>query len=629
MTITTSFSNTGKWIKRGAAAALLITVASVVASCGGGGVSSQGTTGSTTVPLAVIPTIADAYGNTAITFSLSGGKAPYTAASSNTSLFPIATPVTSDGKLTVTPKTPAADTAITVTFRDSSTTPTSITATANLKASTLTSSLTITPSSSGAQCTGICSGGDGVATVQAITAGVPQQGRSVRFDAYQGEYDFVTPGTNALVQTITVTTDTQGFARVLIRARVTAISQSAVIQVVDVPSGEVRRFVFPISQVTTSAEIVINPTKFDWTSPFKDACVIGGVSNHYIFGGLPPYTVLNSSPDFATIAPTTVLTSGAAVTVITTGRVCSSTGVPFIVRDANGRTNTFTVSNSIGPSTGPSIGTALGVQPPSITPANLGPVDCGASASAFVVQDNSSGAALTLTATSLEPNRLSALLANGLLTVTRASNGVGGAASILVRVSNGVSFTDVSVSLSGATPFGCGVNAGAGAITVAGATAVSVAAGTQLAQTITGGTTPFSVVSSNTGIATVTTSSARTFIINGIAAGTTFVTITDSTGASTILVVTVSAATPLAIGAGGSGTASVPAGTTAGFGITGGVAPYAISSLSSVTPGRIAASISGNVLTISATAGPSQSPAGTVVVRDSNGATITVTVNIP
>ena len=467
-----------------------------------------------------------------------------------------------------------------------------------------------------------------MASVQAVTAGIPQQGRSVRFDAFQGEYDFVTPGTNALVQTITVTTDTQGFARVLIRARATAISQSAVIQVVDVPSGEVRRFVFPIAQVTTSTEIVINPAKFDWTSPFNNACVIGGVSNHYIFGGQPPYTILNTSPDFATIAPTTVLTSGAAVTIITTGRVCSSTGVSFIVRDANGRTASFTVSNSIGPSTGPTLGSGISIPPPTIKPATLGPVDCGASASSFVVQDNPSNVTLTLTATSLEPNRLSVLLANGLLTVTRASNGVGGASSILVRVSNGVTFTDVPVSLSGATPFGCGVNAGAGAITVAGATAVSVAAGTQLAQTITGGTTPFSVVSSNTGIATVTTSSARTFVINGIAAGTTFVTITDSTGASTILVVTVTAATPLAIAAGGSGTASVPNGTTAGFGITGGVAPYAISSQSSVTPGRITASISGNVLTISATVGPAQAPAGTIVVRDANGATITVTVNI-
>ncbi len=647
MTTTTSLSinsNTGKWINRGVARGAVITLlgamAALLGACGGGGAATTGAaSGGSTPTLAVLPTTTTAYGNVAVTFTVSGGKPPYSVVSSNTSLIPVPAPIGSDGKLTVTPRTPAADTDVVLTFKDSSTTATTVTSTANLKASTLSSSLTITPSSVGAQCGGICSGGNGVASVQSVIAGVPGQGRSLRFDAFQGDYGFVTPGNSVndpTVSTITITTDNQGIARIVIRAKNGAPSQSAIIQVVDVLSGEVRRFVFQISQVTTSTEILISPAKFDWTSPFKDACVTGGISNHYVSGGVPPYTVSASSPDFAVLAPTvlvngvptvTVAKDGDAVQVITTGNVCSPSGVPFIVRDATARTGTFTVSNSIGPSTGPSAGVGAGSIPaPTITPATLGPVACGAFASAFVVQ--SSTVPVTVTPTSLEPNRVSALISNGILTVTRLANGVGGSSSVLVRVSNGASFTDVPVSLSGAAPFGCGANAGAGGITVAGSSSISVASGTQLAQTISGGTAPYTVVSSNNAIAGVALLGSSGFVVTGGTAGTTFITITDATGAATTVVVTVTAGTPISFSPGNSGIAPVTNGTTASFGLTGGSGSYIISSLSSVTPGRVAASIAGNVLSISAVAGAAQSPAGTIVVTDTAGGTFTVTVNI-
>ena len=639
MTSTTSFSNTGnigstgKWIKRVSAAALLGAVAVLIGACGGGGASTTGAPGASTATLAVLPTTTAAYGNTSVTFTLSGGKPPYTASSSNSSLIPISTPVGNDGKLTVSPKTPAIDTDVTLTFRDSSTAATSVTATANLKASTLSSSLTITPSASGTQCVGICSGGNGIASVQAVVAGVPGQGRSVRFDAFQGDFGFVAPGaslSDPTVATITVTTDNQGFARVVIRAKNAAPSQSAIIQLVDVPSGEVRRFVFSISQVSSSTEIVINPARFDWTSPFRDACVISGITNHYISGGIPPYTVSNTSPDFATFSPAIVLTEGGAVTVITKGFVCSSTGVSFVVRDSTSRTASFIVSNTIGPSTGPSVGSASGIQPPTVTPNALGPIACGASGSAFVDQANPTGAALTLSATSLEPNRVTALITNGQLTATRASNGVGGGSSVLVRVSNSLSFTDVAVALSGIAPFGCGANAGAGTITVSGSASVTVAAGTLSPQSIAGGTAPYTVVSSNTAIATVASSGASAFTITGVTAGTTFVTITDATGASTILVVTVSTATALSITSSASTTAqSVTAGTSANFGITGGAAPFSAAITANPFARILTATISGNVLTVSVSAGPPLAGAGTVVVTDSLGATLAITINIP
>ena len=649
MTTTTSpsiTSNTGKWINRGVARGAVITLlgamAALLGACGGGGAATTGVaSGGSTPTLAVLPTSTTAYGNVAVTFTVSGGKPPYSVVSSNTSLIPVPAPIGSDGKLTVTPRTPAVDTDVVLTFKDSAAAATTVTSTANLKASTLSSSLTITPSSVGAQCGGICSGGNGVASVQSVIAGVPGQGRNIRFDAFQGDYGFVTPGNSVndpTVSTITITTDNQGIARIVIRAKNGAPSQSAIIQVVDVLSGEVRRFVFQISQVTTSTEILINPLKFDWASPYKDACVVGGITNHYISGGVPPYTVSAAAPDFAILAPSVLVNGvpvirvdkdGDAVQVITTGLTCSTTGVPFIVRDATARTATFTISNSLGPLTGPSAPSGGGtgsISPPTITPASLGPVACGASDSAFVVQ--SATVPTTLTATSLQPNRISALISNGTLTVTRLANSVGGGSSVLVRVSNGASFTDVSVALSGVAPFGCGVNAGAGGITVAGSPSISVASGTQLAQTISGGTAPYTVVSSNNAIAGVALLGSSGFVVTGGTAGTTFITITDATGAATTVVVTVTAGTPISFSPGNSGTALVTNGTTASFGLTGGSGSYFISSLSSVTPGRVTASISGNVLSISAVAGAAQSPGGTIVVTDTAGGTFTVTVNI-
>ncbi len=647
MTTTTSLSNTsdtGKWIKRGlvrsAAITLLGAMTALLGACGGGGAATTGpASGGSTPTLAVLPTAATAYGNVAVTFTVSGGKPPYSVVSSNTSLIPVPAPIGSDGKLTVTPRTPAVDTDVVLTFKDSSTTATTVTSTANLKASTLSSSLTITPSSVGAQCGGICSGGNGVASVQSVIAGIPGQGRNIRFDAFQGDYGFVTPGNSVndpTVSSITITTDNQGIARIVIRAKNGAPSQSAIIQVVDVLSGEVRRFVFQISQVTATTEILINPAKFDWTSPFKDACVVGGISNHYVSGGVPPYTVSASSPDFAILAPSvlvngvpvvTIAKDGDAVQVITTGNVCSTTGIPFIVRDATARTATFTVSNSIGPPTGPSAGVGAGSIPaPTITPATLGPLACGASDSAFVVQNST--VSTTLTPTSLQPNRVSALISNGILTVTRLANSVGGVSSVLVRVSNGASFTDVPVSLSGVAPFGCGANAGAGAITVAGSSSITVASGTQVAQTIAGGSAPYSIVSSNSGIASVAPLGTSGFVVTGVAVGTTFVTITDATGAATTVVVTVTAGTPISFSPGNSGTAAVTNGTTGTFGLTGGSGAYSISSISSVTPGRVAATINGNVLSVSAVAGAAQAPAGTIVVTDTAGGTFTITVNI-
>jgi hypothetical protein len=599
----------GRWAKRSVATIFIGIVATLITACGGGGVSTPPPAAGT-ITLSVLPGTTEAFGDVAITLSISGGRPGYTAVSSNPSILPIANNVSGDGKLIVTPKSPTTDTTVTITARD--TAGATATATVTVKASTINTSVVITPNAAGAQCTGICSGGDGTVTVQSIAGGIPSAGRSVRFDAFQGDYDFVTPGSGALVNSITVPTDSFGNARVLIRARNAAPSQSATLQITDVSSGQVRRVVFSISQLTTTDAIRVIPSTFSWTSSFRDRCVINGVTNHYIYGGTPPYDITNTSPDFATVAPNRVLREGGAVVVTTgDGTTCSSTGSSFVVRDATGRTTTFTVSNSTGPTTGPSFNAGFVVSPPDVTPSTLGPLSCGGSASAFVDQVLPSGiTSLPLTATSLEPNRVSALIADNRLTVTRLANGIGGVSSLVVRVSNSISFRDIPVSLAGAAPFGCGTNAGSTPISVGASASVSVAAGVLAPQTITGGTGPYTITSSSSTIAQVSADgatfsstvivagSSATFVVRGVSAGVTFVTVTDSGGSSTVIVVTVTGAiASLTITGAGAQSAVVPVSATRSFTITGGLAPYT-ASVPSCAQIISAAVTSGNILTI-------------------------------
>lgn len=498
---------TGCLTKRGVTAFFAAAAAVLITACGGGGVSAP--PASPDSPLSVLPTAATVYPGVDTTFTISGGRAPYRVASQNASVVP--NPTISGSTFTVRPNAVVANAVVTLDISDSSSPPKTLTGVSlNVVTSTLDNAITITNSSG--TCGGqaqLCSGSDAIATVRAIVNGAAQTNREVRFEAFQGDFGFVASGSSTLTTTLVSTTGVNGQANVLIRARPTAQPQPAILQVVDVVSGLTRRFVFSIGLSNDgNNSITIIPVAQNWQAPFNDACVVGAISNHYIYGGTPPYTVTATNPQFATVAPSTVFVSGGAVQVAVTGQICSldATGSVFIVQDAAGRRSNFTVSNQRGAVAPPANANGQ-IGAPTVAPNALGPIGCGVSASAFVNQTlpaGFTGSPPTITATSLDPTRLAVTLSSGVMTVTRLTTGGGGLGSLLVRVSNGREFVDITVTFDGTAPFGCASQGGTqNPITISTSTSITLLNGAAIPVTITGGTPPYTVATSAPTVAQV------------------------------------------------------------------------------------------------------------------------------
>ncbi len=608
----------------------------LVNGCGGGGV------GASTAPIVggnilVLPAVAELYEGQPVTFTVSGGRPPYQVVSGNPTVLPIPAG-TSGNTFTVVSKFVSADTPVTLTVRDADNATTNVTA--NLRPFVLVNELELTPqvTSPGASCgSAVCSGGDAIVRARAGAAGASPNNRGMRFEVITGDFDFVTPGTSALSSSLLTTSDAQGNALARLKARVNAPNQSALLQVVDVATGNVRKFAFSISQVTDGVgSITVNPTTFAWTAFYKGECVVGGVTNHYIYGGTPPYTVRSGTPDFATFAPSVVTTNGGAVTVSTTGFVCSSTGSNFIVTDATGRTVNFTVANNIGTNDRPVL-PAPPLGAPFVTPASFGPLACGISAGAIVTQPG--GVSATFTVASTEPSRVTAVLASGVLTITRVPNSPGGADSVVVLVTNGTQTTAVPVLLS---PNNCST-AGANPIllTTAGSTtstnSISVAVGESAPVRVSGGRTPYGIISASPNIVQVSangqtfaTTTAQIlvtgdFVVRGVVPGVTFVTVLDSTNPqqSTVLAVTVTGSVTPA----GTALTSTPANiaitglATASGSVTGGTPPYLISSA-----GPTIAQVSLDGVNFATSTAGQFSQTGQFIVRSVTNGTTFVTV---
>lgn len=564
------------WVRKarvGFAAALV----ALVSACGGGGVSAPTVVGG---DLQVLPGTTDMFANTPVTFSISGGQRPYTVFSSNSSVLPLNLTVSSGTTFTATANNPSADTPVTVTVRDSQ--GKTATATANVKASTLLNQITISPSTnSGNACGGaqVCSGSEALASVRAQANGGPLVNRAIRFDIVNGSLGIVSGGN--VLTSLTVNTDSNGFAIITLRAPVSVPSGYTTLRATDVTSSQNISYVLTVGQTIDSTAIAITPNNFQWTGAFKDGCASGALTSHLVTGGTPPYTVRQSIPDFAImvgspLAPasvpvpangTTLGISGGSVLVTVTGLTCSTgaNGNTITVTDAIGRVATFNIGNTIGTADRPTTPTAPALPVPVLTPNTFTGLACGVSFSSFVSQtipDGYTGTAPVLTATALEPTRINAQLNNGILTMTRLNTDAGGGGQTRVRVSNGVNFTDAVIDLTGTAPFSC---AGAGG---AQATPISIATGTSLtlvrpaalpgvsvATSFDGGSGPYTIAVAAGGLAeisadgatyaqsiTIAAGAPRVYFARslqtaaGQSGGVTFITIRDSSTTQQTLV---------------------------------------------------------------------------------------------
>jgi hypothetical protein len=206
--------------------------------------------------------------------------------------------------------------------------------------------------------------------------------------------------------------------------------------------------------------------------------------------------------------------------VVVTGNTCSTgaNGDVITVTDSIGRVATLTIGNTLGTAVRPAGGAAVALPVPTLTPGTFAGFLCGQSSSVFVNQTIPSGYTGTppvLSAVALEPNRITANLSNGILTVTRPATDPGGAAQTRVRVSNGTNFTDLTIDLAGAAPFACTTTGGS-------ASPITVGTGSALGVTIAGRPTVNVTFDGGTGPYTITSASPAYFQVSldGVTFGT-------------------------------------------------------------------------------------------------------------
>ena len=308
-------------------------------------------------PLQVLPVSANVFPSVPSEFTISGGSGGYTLISSNSIVVPA--PTISASKFTVLATNVSVDTAVIISVRDSA--GTTVTVTIVVKpnpAATLNNTVTITPiAPSGTGCGGgLCSGGDARIVVTAALNGIKLVNRPIRFDVSQGDFRFVTPGTNAtiLVPSLIINTDEFGEAVARIQAIVTARTQVATLTVTDTASGSVRYANFAVVQTTSGTGILSSlpssPVTFTAAKPGAGQppqCPIGGVIDHYIYGGTPPYVVVSPSPQFLTVFPSIVTTNGGSYKVTQNG--CGTASL--VVTDAQNRVvQSSSVIGALGPS---------------------------------------------------------------------------------------------------------------------------------------------------------------------------------------------------------------------------------------------------------------------------------------
>ena len=351
----------------------LVTVAiaaSLLVACGSGSVTDSTSAGG---PIAVVPATATMYSGVPTTFLVSGGSGSFNVVSSDQSIIPNATGLTG-GSFSVVANAVSADSPVTLTVRDSA--GTSQTVSLTVRPRTVSSTITITPTSSQAAACGssICSGGDAEVAATLSQGGSPLTGRQVLFEAISGDFRFITSPVGSpetLATSVTTTTDATGTARVRIRVLSGAPPQTGLLQITDVVSGAFQRTSFTIALASTSA-LSAQPTAINFTGLTDSSCANGISADVIVTGGSPPYNI--SNPGVFAVSPQLLHSSGDRFTVTATGQ-CSS-GTPIAVVDQQGASVTVNATNKVG-TIAPS---ALAVGP---TTVNLGS-SCGSVASVLI-----------------------------------------------------------------------------------------------------------------------------------------------------------------------------------------------------------------------------------------------------
>lgn len=373
--------------QRSLASLVALAGVAVLSACGGGSGAPINVLNKTATPVVVLPSTIVAYSGVPTTLTVSGGTPPYRAFSSNSAVLPVTQSVPGS-TIVLLAGNVAADADVTITVQDSSSTSTAGTsATVTVRAAPLLNSLTITPNKADCGTTAICSGQNGTAAVSVLgPQGGPLAGRQVQFEVVTGAFGLATPSaTQTVVTSLTVLSDANGVASVIVKANVSAPTQFAQLRVTDVTSGQQLTGNFVIQQVTDGTKILsVVPGTATITGPDKATCSSGFTTAYFIYGGTPPYRVTSTFPTAVTLSNSTVNTSGGSFQAVTNGTCVDP--LTFSIFDAAGLQTTALLANKVGSADAPVVTpAALGVAPNSSSTTPITIATCTGASLSFVV----------------------------------------------------------------------------------------------------------------------------------------------------------------------------------------------------------------------------------------------------
>ena len=323
---------------------------------------------------------------------------------------------------------------------------------------------------------------------------------------------------------------------------------------------------------------------------------VGGSATFAVGGGAPSYSVSSSAPAVATVAVTGPVSG---VYTLTLTGVDNGTSV-ITITDVNGSKLSLSVD----------VGTQLYTNAPSAVSMSL-----TGGATTFRVGGGKTPYSVSSGNTSFVLASLGPV-SSGVTTLT------------LTPVASGASPITVTDALGAKVSFTASVGGAPTLFTAAGSAitipAANIGAATTSSFLIGGGNAPYSVTSSNTGVATVVVSNGATsnFTVTPLAVGTSNILVTDSAGSVVTIAFTVASANPLAVSP-SSITASV--GETVSFSVSGGTgSTYTLTSSNSSVASVPASTTAGSFTATLNAAGSSS-----ITIKDTLGQStvLLVTVN--
>jgi hypothetical protein len=427
---------------------LAIGLAGLLTACGGGGAAPSSQGGA----LQLSPVVGTFYAGVPVTFLVTGGRAPYTATSSEPSLLSVPAQFSDNGFTTV-PNNPGVINIgiaagelpvrqVVVTVRDSTGQQASTTS-LQVGQNFLTGyGVVFTPVSCPAGQSGTaspvaqaCRGGTTAVQMQAVFNGNLVGNRVFRFEVLRGNFSLRNPVTGQVSNTVTVNSDHTGTLAALIEVPANASAGVAVLRVIDVATGVYSDTVFVISGQSTSQQLTAVPNVFTFTGPLTTICGTG-TADFIVFDGTPPYTAVSSFASIV-VTPTTVNTNPARFTLSATDPgTCISNGTIVITDALGGRTN-VTVSTEAG-SIDPPAPIALAVGPSTLA------LGCGQSGSVTVV--SSGGFSVTSTSPAV-----TAVASGNSVTITRANTGTS-ATSVGIGITDGRTVVTVTANVPATCP---------------------------------------------------------------------------------------------------------------------------------------------------------------------------------